>query len=926
MASTDFLLTTKFYLPPQRSRLVDRPRLLALLNEAVSKPLTLVSAPAGFGKTTLMSEWLHSPAGKEYQTAWLTLDHDDNDPTRFLLYLTAAIRSLKDGLAETAFAAISLHQPPAVTAVLTELINDLNHMQAAFVLVLDDYHLITAQPVHEIIQFLLDHLPVQMHLVILTRSDPPLPLARLRARDQLTELRVPALRFQPGEAVKFLNELMQLDLSAADIAALDSRTEGWIAGLQLAAVSLQQQADRHAFVIAFTGDDRYIMDYLLEEVLQRQPADLQSFLLKTSFLERLSGPLCEAVTGDPDSPAILVSLEQSNLFVTALDNRRCWYKYHPLFADLLRHRLRLSLSASDWQQLIRQACNWYESEGLIVEAISQAITTSEHELAADLLERHIVMVFFRSETMLVHHWLKSLPEMIVRQRPLLSVVFAHTTAHAGFFHSEALQQAEHWLDVAETAMAATGPGKADETLTRCFIDMSRAYLSLWRHDPSRTTLDLAKQALANLPAEDAFPDNLDFQRLRSGLTNNVGIAYMNLGDEQAAVRAFKEVQRIGQACGDLLNWFTSISYYSLLLFTHGCLPEALAICRSVLDSLAGDTSRTERPGPYAAVVYTVMGQIFLEQNELAEAETFLTKSLDLMRMIAGAAEEKIDALVALSRIKQTRGDISGALAILDQVKLDTLKASVMVTTRRVRLLLADASEHPGSLNEALRWAEEHQLEPINPYWPGLESMTLAHVILAGHRPGVQADLDNLPDLKTLLKFLDEQILAAGAATWVPRLAECYLLKALASQAQNCLPEAQESLLQALKAAEPAGYIRLFLDEGIPVRRLLAHIKVDDRRISEFIRKILLAGGTTDATASSDGLATQLIEPLSARELEVLQLLMAGLSNAEIARRLVISLDTVKKHVTHIFEKLAVADRAEATRRARDLGLAPPLPR
>jgi LuxR family transcriptional regulator, maltose regulon positive regulatory protein len=923
MPSTESLLTTKLYLPPGRPTLVPRPRLMDLMREGLTKPLTLVSAPAGFGKTTLLSEWCHSPAGRDFPIAWVSLDNDDNNISRFLLYLVTALGGLKKGVGESALAALQLQQPPAATAILTALINDLNTMSSSFALVLDDYHLITAQPVHEALQFLLDHLPTQMHLMILTRADPPLPLARLRARDLLTEIRIPVLRFQPEEAARFLNEMMGLGLSTADISALESRTEGWIAGLQLAAISLQQQADRHAFVTAFAGDDRYVMDYLLEEVLQRQPAELQSFLFKTSFLERLSGPLCQAVTGNGNSPAILANLEQANLFVTALDNRRYWYRYHPLFADLLRHRLQQSQTPCDFLELVRRACAWYEAEGLIVEAISQAFAAADYDLAADLLERHVLMIFFRSETMLVHHWLKSLPETILRQRALLCVTFANTCAHAGIFQAESLHQAERWLDAAEKALATPGSERSNEALPRSFIAMSRAYLALWRRDPPQVVKDLAQRALAGLPPEDALPVDPNFQRLRSGLTNNLGISYQTLGDEEAAIRAFVEARRVGEACGDLLNWYTATANQCHILSIHGHLPEALALCRKVIGATTVNAGQPERPIPYAAVVYRTLGQILMEWNELPEAETALLKSLELSRFIAAAVEGQMESSVALARLKQARGDITAAYAVLDGIESDSPMTKAMVSTQRVRLYLADSYVHPGALKEALRWAEGHILRPVDPSWQTLETLTLARVMIAGCRQAAQYANIHLPDLKELMKFLDEQIRNAQTADWVERLAELCLLKALAWQAQNCLPEAQESLFQALEAAEPGGYIRLFLDEGIPVRRLMARLKVDDRRIAEYVRRILVAGGMTEASSLPPTSAQHLIEPLSARELEVLHLLVEGASNAEIARRLVISLETAKKHVTHIFEKLAVHNRAEAIRRARDLGLAPP---
>jgi LuxR family transcriptional regulator, maltose regulon positive regulatory protein len=923
VASTDFLLTTKLYLPPRHPRLVARPRLLALLSEGLTRPLTLVSAPAGFGKTTLLSEWHHSPAGRDYQIAWVTLDQDDNDVPHFLLYLTAALGTLKKGAGESALAALQSRQPAAVTAIVAELINDLNSISNPFALVLDDYHLITAQPVHEILQFLLEHLPTQMHLVVLTRADPPLPLARLRARDQLTEIRIPRLRFQPAETAQFLNEMMGLGLSAVDIEILETRTEGWIAGLQLAAISLQQQTDKHGFVSAFAGDDRYVMDYLIEEVLSRQPVGLQSFLLKTSFLERLSGPLCQAVTGETDSQAILANLEQVNLFVTSLDNRRTWYRYHPLFADLLHHRLQKSMTASDCSQLVRQACIWYEMEGLFIEAISQAFAVRDYELAADLLERHVVMVFFRSETMLVHHWLKSLPEAILRQRALLCVAFANTHAHSGFFQTGAFPDTERWLSAAEQALADPDASREDETLPRSFIGLSRAYLGLWRGDPPRIVLELAQQALAGLPPENTLPGDSDFQRLRSGLTNNAGFSYLALGDEEAAVKAFAETQRVGEACGDLLNWYTAAANQCLVLSTHGRLPEAATLCRKVLGAATINAGQSDRPIPYAAVVYMTLGQILLEWNELKEAEATLLKSLELSRFMAAAVEQQMESSVALARLKQAQGDISGAFAVLDRIESDSPRARVIVSTRRVCLYLADSYEHPGAMKEALRWAEGRALQPVNPYWGASETLTLVRVMIARRRQAARSASDKLPGMNELVEFLDTQICKALKAGWIERLAELHLLKALALQAMNCLPEAQESLLNALETAEPGGYIRLFLDEGIPLRRLMARLKSDDRRIAEYTRRILVAGGMTEASTPSSVSSQKLIEPLSARELEVLHLLVEGASNAEIARRLVISLDTVKRHVTHIFEKLAVPNRVEAVRRARELGLAPP---
>ena len=916
MAATDPLLTTKLYLPPRRTRLVSRPRLLDLLNEGLTRPLTLISAPAGFGKTTLLREWRDTPAGRDYPLAWISLDHDDNDPSTFLLYVIAALGTLKQGLGGPAMAALQTGQSPAIQAILTSMINDLNTLSGPFALVLDDYHVITAQPVHAALRFLLEAMPPQMHLVLLTRADPPLPLARLRARDQLTEVRLPGLRFQPEEASRFLNEIMGLDLSAADIAALEARTEGWIAGLQLAAVSLQQQADRHAFVEAFAGDDRYVMDYLLEEVLQRQPAEVQSFLLKTSILERLNESLCRAVTGLPECQSILADLEQANLFVTSLDNRRYWYRYHPLFADLLRHRLRQVFPPSEWMELYARACEWYESSGLVPEAVSLALAAPDHQRAAGLMERHVLNVFYHGETMLVHHWLQALPEKVLRQRPLLCAMYANTIAHTGLFQAPTLKVSEPWLQAAEEASA----NSKGSDLTLGFIGLSRAYLALWKRESPQTVMHLAEKALESLPPETARDVDPNFQRFRSGLINNIGLSYFRLGDEEAAIRAYAEAQRIGEACGDLLNMYSSIASQAHILRRHGRLQEAADLCRQALKSQPGKAGTAEKPLPYLGVVYVTYGKILLEWNELDAAEAALISGQALSRLTA-AADGELESQLGLAWLKHARGDVSGALHLLDQVSPDSAEARMLLPAMRARLHLAHSTEDPASLPKALRWAEGKTFTVFDPFWQICEPMTLARVRIAEYWNASQSTpAGGLPDLRPLMKLLRDQLKKAEEQDWIETTIELRILQALAEQAQNRLPDALESLQAALELAEPRGYLRLFVDEGLPMRRLLVKMKGHTGRISEYIRKLLGAAGWGRAASPLEGSQASLVEPLSARELDVLQLLTEGASNADIARRLFITLNTTKKHLTHIFEKLAVSDRTEAARRARELGL------
>jgi LuxR family transcriptional regulator, maltose regulon positive regulatory protein len=918
VAATDFLLTTKLYLPPRRSRLVHRSRLCSLLDEGLTRPLTLVSAPAGFGKTTLLSEWRDTPAGRDYPLAWLSLDQDDNDPSTFLLYLITALGTLEKGMGASALATLQSQQTPSVQAILTSLVNDLGTLRRDCALILDDYHVITAGPVHAALQFLLETMPAHFHLVLLTRADPPLPLARLRARDQLTEIRLPVLRFLPEEAAQFLNEVMCLGLSLADITALESRTEGWIAGLQLAAVSLQQLADRHAFVAAFAGDDRYVMDYLLEEVLQRQSPEVQSFLLKTSILERLNESLCRAVTGQAGCQSILENLEQANLFVAPLDNKRYWFRCHPLFADLLRHRLRQLMPAAEWMQYYQNACEWYESNGLISEAVSQGFASADLERAADVLERHVLTVFYRGETMLVHHWLQALPEALLKKRPLLCAMYANTIAHSGMFDGRTLAISDHWLGMAEDSSR-----EADSTtLTRCFIGLSRAYLAHWKGEPPQTVIRLAQKALADLPAETEKDISPNFIRFRSGLSNNLGISYLALGDEETAIRAFSEAQRIGEACGDLLNMYSSISSQAFILRRHGCLKEAAALCRQALEKQASAGVKVDKPFPYVGVVYVSLGRILLEWNDLDGAERALATGLELSRLTA-ASDGVVESIAGLAMYKFARGDIPGAVEQLNTVTPDSPKARLLIPMLRIRLDLARSSEDPHYLREALRWAEDRSFSYSDLDWQMVELLTLARVRIAGRRDAAQSvESAPVPDLTSLMQFLQEQLESAEKQQRVEWSIELGLLQALAWQAQNRWPEALGSLSRALELAEPCGYVRIFLDEGLPLRRLLVKIKARSSRISAYVEKLLEAGGWGETGQSSKIQQNSLVEPLSPRELEVLRLLVEGSSNADIARKLFITLNTTKKHVTHIFEKLAISDRAAAVRRARDLGLLP----
>ncbi len=925
------LLSTKFHLPPARLDRVPRPRLVEALNNALrlGHSLILVAAPAGFGKTTLVADWLSTlipdsplPLGegkgvRAVRAAWLSLDKDDNDPALFWRYVIAALQTVDETLGRGVQAALETPfqapQPLPLESLVAALINDLAAVPTPIIFVLDDYHVIDAELIHTSLSYFLDHLPSHVRLVIATRVDPPLALSRRRSRAQLTEARTPDLRFTVAEAGEFLNTLMGLNLPAEDVTSLENRTEGWIAGLQLAALSLRQQADRHAFVTTFAGDDRYVADYLLEEILHHQPPHIQTFLLQTSILERLCGPLCEALTGEANSQDILTYLEQANLFIVPLDNRRFWYRYHHLFADLLRRRLRQALEAPAWTALYRRASDWYEREGFIAEAVSQALAAPDFEYAADLLERHVLTVFFRSETMQVHNWLRALPETVLRAHALLCAVYANTIAHAGFIQPEALELTADWLRQAEQALAAAPPrqampGSADEPgydLARSFIALSHAYLATWRRDAPQTVIELTLHALAGLPPADEAQIDPNYLRLRSGLNNNLGMSYLTLGNEEAALSAYARARRIGEVCGDLLNTYAAIGNQTYILRRHGRLSEAAALCREALDT-AGEAGQRI---PYIGLIYGVLGQILLEWNDLPAAERALVKGLELSQLVAGAYTQATGR-VALAYLRQARGEAAAALETLDQAEQCLPSAATYIAVYRVRLWLMQ-----GMLEAAMRWAQGRQLADARE----IEGLTLARVLIAQHRATPSADLG------PLLRFLDSQLQSAEASGWVERAIELLILQALARQAHNDVAGALASLQRALALAQPSGYGRLFVDEGQSMRALLRRLEIRDQRLKTYVQRLLASFELSPTPTSSlhppiSNLQPLLVEPLSARELEVLRLVAAGDSNADIARKLVITLNTTKKHVTHIFEKLGTTNRADAAARARELGL------
>ena len=609
------ILTTKLYIPPPQPKVVLRPRLIERLNEGLHRKLTLISAPAGFGKTTLLSEWV---AGCEKPAAWLSLDEGDNDPTRFLAYLVAALQTIAPNIGEGVLGVLQSPQPPPTESILTALLNEIDTVEDDFVLVLDDYHVIDGKAVDDALTFLLEHLPPGMHLVIATREDPHLPLARLRGRGQLTELRAADLRFTPDEAAEFLNQVMGLNLSAEDIAALETRTEGWIAGLQLAALSMQGLADVTSFIKSFTGSHHFVLDYLVEEVLKQQPESVQTFLLRTSILERLCGPLCDAVLLDPavSGQETLEYLERANLFLVPLDNERRWYRYHHLFADLLRQRLHQSDTSptedKEWDvaELHIRASIWYEDNGLEIEAFQHAAAANDVERAARLIEGEGMPLHFRGAVAPVLSWLESLPTTELDARPSLWVIYASSL----LFVSQTTG-VEQKLQAAEAALQDAEPDDKTRDLLG-HIAAIRATLAVIQHDVE-TIIAQSRRALEYL-----HPDNMP---VRTATTWTLGYAYQLQGDRAAASQAYSEAIAISEAIGHSIITILATTGLGNVQEADNQLHLAAQTYRRVLQ-LAGDP-----PLPITCEAHLGLARISYEWNDLDTAQKHGQQSVQLAR-------------------------------------------------------------------------------------------------------------------------------------------------------------------------------------------------------------------------------------------------------------------------------------------------------
>jgi LuxR family maltose regulon positive regulatory protein len=917
------LLATKLYIPPIRPQLVSRPRLTERLNEGLHRKLTLISAPAGFGKTTAVSEWL---AGFDRPAAWLSLDEGDNDPARFLAYLIAALRTLAPRQNDAAqrgpagnrqvpvgligkgvLSALQSPQPPPPQSVLTPLINEIAAYPGSIVLVLDDYHTLESSAVDNALAFLLERLPPQMHLIIATREDPHLQLARLRARGQLTELRAADLRFTSSEAAQFLNQVMGLGLSAEDIAILESRAEGWIAGLQLAALSMQGRRNAPSLIQSFTGSHRFVLDYLIEEVLEQQPESIQTFLLQTSILNRLTGSLCDALTGQDNGQQTLEYLEHANLFVVSLDNVRRWYRYHHLFSDLLRQRLHQT-QASLQSELHSRASTWYEGNGLKEDAVDHALAAKDFERAAQLIAGQVDATWKRGEHARILGWLNALPKEQLSSRPHILIFQAWMQLEDGTYGAaeKSLQAVERALSSIDGKASVDEPrefGQLNTAHLKSRVSVMRAMMAFHRADvPSITRF--SHEALEHLPEED-----LSWR----------GIAAMALGDSHyidgdmnAANEALSEAIRISRVAGNVyITAYTSIKL-AIVLQYQGRLHQALNTCHELMDFL---NSNGLSQSALAGLVQAQWGEILWDLDDIDRGLQLTTKGIELNQYEIDVTNLSWAHLV-LVKLLYAKTDLTGAMETI--LKLEEIERESHVPpwiVSRVAAWKAKIWLKAGNKGALYQWVQERLLstEDALLFVREVEYLMLARIlILRGE----------LQDAVNLVERLIERAQAGGRVT---RQIEMLLVLALAVKEQGDADKAMATLSKGLSLAEQGGHLRIFVNEGPPMARLL--YEALSRQISpDYVRRLLAAFPMTTTEApeptKSHLAELELVEPLSERELEVLELLAEGLTNREIASRLFLSLNTVKAHTRNIYGKLGVHNRTQAVVRARALGALP----
>jgi len=909
------LLSTKFSVPPISQNLVPRSRLLQKLNAGLRQVnrLSLISAPAGYGKTTLISEWLHTineiapietvdaeePAAP-ICTAWLTLDPGDDDLARFVAYLVASLQQIQPGVGEGALAALRTPKPGSPVMLATLLVNDLLEIPGPFVLVLDDYHTITALPIHDFLSCLIDHQPSQMCLVLGSRADPPLPLPRLRARGQLVEIRQDDLTFNRNEAAEFLNSVMGLSLTRDVSDALEKQTEGWIVGLQLAALSMRDVQDVPAFIESFSGRHEFIADYLTDEVLSHQPKNQKAFLLQTSILDRLSAPLCEAVTRQEQAQDTLEQMSEANLFLIQLDHQQEWYRYHALFADLLRKRLQQT-QGTVVNELHQRASQWYRDNGILALAVEHALTGKDYQSAVELIEQAAEPLLKRSETISLVRWLEALPDEQIRLHPALITYYGLALLFSGK-PTDKLKSLSEKVDVSESADNLQGE-----------FATFKALLAIMEGDAAES-IRLSERALERLPPGRPF--------FRCLAADSLGMAYTLQGDTDAAVRAFEQVVQLSEQTGNVVMTIMALSNLAGLRFQQGQLRLSETSYRQVLDLAAAQLGKHS---PATGKAFLGLGALTREWNDLESALQYYFEAAEMLEKFAEIGLPI--AYLSIAMVKAEQNEWESVQSYIERAKLCARASTgTPLDDLLVEGLQARFWVMQGELHLAEHWAQSRGLidKPLGKlqslagrsaaageFQQG-EYLTLARLLLAKKRP------------RLAVEVLDPLLDTSDRKGHNRRVIEILILKSLALAQSEAIDDALQVLSRTLSLAEPEGYIRTFLDEGEEMARLLYKAaergyspEYAGRLLAEFSDLPSITPGTSETAAEE-----RLVEPLSERELQVLTLIAEGLSNREIAGRLYISLSTVKGHTTNIYGKLGVNNRTQAVTRGRSLCILP----
>ncbi|MBN1536677.1 MAG: hypothetical protein JW908_08100 [Anaerolineales bacterium] len=900
------LLTTKFHMPHPKVDLVQRPRLIERLNAGLDGKLILVSAPAGFGKTTIVTHWIDSVLSVNFRNrvAWLSLDENDNDLPRFFTYFIAALQNIEPGFGEELRTAFSTSQNPQIDVLLTLVVNEIAAVEGKLILVIDDYHMISSLEIHKALQFIIENQPPNLLLVIISRDEPFLPLARLRARGQMIDLRASDLRFSGQETALYLNQTMNLGLAKEDILALETRTEGWITGLHLAALSMQGQDDRKSFIAEFAGDNRYIIDYLVDEVLSHRSEKSRVFLLRTSILNRLTGLLCQAISQQEDAQGTLGQLEQENIFIVPLDNRRQWYRYHHLFADVLRQRLAESVSPEEIAILHHRASLWFEENGSLIEAVEHAFQANESDHVIRLVDAGAEEMFLNSQLNTLLAWYHRLPKHLIEAQPKLCLIFAWAWASTG-----ELEEAEQCLQSAEKALGASlsdllnAPGRGIDATTRgALIETAvvRAQLAIAGGNIPEA-LNLSDFALIyledndgpylhNPPIESRMAAHF-IRGLTQKLSGNLEQAAKDLIESGALGKKLNHVHIVALAYGHLAN----------LQAIQGHLHQALETCQLGLFEVRQMTGENS---PLSGFLRAEYGWLLYERNDMEAAEEHFRKAIRVAKLW-GFLDALIPGLTGLAHICAARGNWQGAFDALDELEKlgrNNMQLVKPVVESQRALLWA----RQGNSDQTQRWVDAAGLDPYGEFaYPREdEFITLAQVFIT------QEKFDEAAEL------IDRLLSAAKAGERQGCVIKLLALQAILSKAQGKQNEALECFNQVISLAAPEGYIRTFVDLGNPLRVLL---QVAVSTHPDYTRQLLAA--FESRSAPKDGFFTGMFaEELSERELEVLRLLATELSSPEIARELMIAVSTIRTHTQQIYRKLGVNNRRAAVNKAQYIGL------